>query len=377
MKKPVSPMTSQLKDKLSLADEFTFGYMWYSNNIAHKIIKRNNFKKIDFMWQFEFDIYLDKKIVNVINKKNIFCNILSCNYNADYLYKRLEELGFKKNLVKVYSWPTYWFFHTYYSKKILIDNHIHSADTFENAFLCYNAKTKPHRTYLIDELYKEKLLDKGIVSYLQQGRKENEWKYYDGAILEQDIVSPSINEGVDYVQFDQRFIKSFLHVVTESDYTVTFISEKTVKPLILGLPFLVLSAPNFHKKMLVELGFKLYDEVFDYSFDNEQDLNDRIAGIIKNIKHIVENKSKLDDFYKLIKPKLLHNQKLALSYASDWRTFHFFYKNYIKRTTNKEFLHENEFNDLIHINRCVHNYKIGNLTKYTIYLSTDMEKKYL
>ena len=52
-------------------------------------------------------------------------------------------------------------------------------------------------------------------------------------------------------------------------------------------PFIVFSCVDFHK-MLSELGFKLYDEVIDYSFDSEPNIEIRAEKFTKNVSKIVE-----------------------------------------------------------------------------------------
>jgi hypothetical protein len=62
---------------------------------------------------------------------------------------------------------------------------------------------------------------------------------------------------------------------------------------------LILGAPGIHAE-LTKLGFRLFDTVFDYSFDRCENFNDRIDGIIANVKKILNSdynslKSKVDD----------------------------------------------------------------------------------
>ena len=59
--------------------------------------------------------------------------------------------------------------------------------------------------------------------------------------------------------------KPFFQLVSETTTNHFFLTEKTVKPLLLKQPFLVFGNVGFHKK-LKDYGFKLYDEVFNYDF---------------------------------------------------------------------------------------------------------------
>ena len=92
-------------------------------------------------------------------------------------------------------------------------------------------------------------------------------------------------------------------------------SEKTVTPILLNKPFLVASAPNFHA-WLKERGFELYDELFDYSFDCEQDIEVRFEKLVLNVKRYAEyNSIELKKVYDSVSDKLAHNRKLAMHYA--------------------------------------------------------------
>lgn len=73
------------------------------------------------------------------------------------------------------------------------------------------------------------------------------------------------------------------NLVVESDVDycgVFFLTEKTVKCLITGMPFVIISTPHFLKH-LRRLGFKTFDSVWDESYDDIQDTNQRIDAVVK------------------------------------------------------------------------------------------------
>ena len=89
------------------------------------------------------------------------------------------------------------------------------------------------------------------------------------------------------------------------------------KPIIGLKPFLVLSCANYHKNLVDDYGLVLYDELFDYSFDNIPDVNDRIQGIIDNLNRIVNmDLSSIQELHKLLLPKMLHNRQQFLEYKT-------------------------------------------------------------
>jgi hypothetical protein len=140
-----------------------------------------------------------------------------------------------------------------------------------------------------------------------------QWNYHDGSKLldESDFKIDNDKYAPDMVPQSQT--SAFMDIVTESRYDPEeyFITEKTLKSLMLYKPFLVLSCQGFHKYLVDHLGLKLYDELFDYSFDNKSSINSRAEGIIKNIKHIEKSFSsttQLNAMYDTIRPKLLYNR---------------------------------------------------------------------
>jgi hypothetical protein len=128
-----------------------------------------------------------------------------------------------------------------------------------------------------------------------------------------------LDQGLD-VEFRQEtmpieFNNAFMQLVTESDDTDTFFSEKTATPMFLNKPFLVASNCGFHKD-LKALGFELYDELFDYSFDSEVDMETRYDKLAQNLKQYVGlNSSQLKDYYNKVSDKIRHNRNLSIKYA--------------------------------------------------------------
>ncbi len=84
------------------------------------------------------------------------------------------------------------------------------------------------------------------------------------------------------------FFKTKVNIVTETflDYTTNerfddtiHITEKTWKPIYLGVPF-VISATNGHLKTLHKFGFKTFEGIIDESYDLEEDVNIKLNKIV-------------------------------------------------------------------------------------------------
>lgn len=63
------------------------------------------------------------------------------------------------------------------------------------------------------------------------------------------------------------------------------ITEKTFKAINVGLPVLIWGTPGINRQ-LEKLGFKLYDDWFDYSFDDEPDEWTRLNKLVDEIKRV-------------------------------------------------------------------------------------------
>jgi S-adenosylmethionine/arginine decarboxylase-like enzyme len=75
-----------------------------------------------------------------------------------------------------------------------------------------------------------------------------------------------------------------------------------------------LGKEGFNSK-LVELGFQLYDEVFDYSFDNESDIFKRTEMFVNNVERLTT--LDLEQIYQTILPKIIHNYNRAIEISKD------------------------------------------------------------
>ena len=114
----------------------------------------------------------------------------------------------------------------------------------------------------------------------------------------------------DINHFPRSYFKGLIDIVTESRYLPGehYLSEKTFKPLIGLKPFLVLSAQGYHT-WLERKGIKKYN-IFDYSFDNEPKLEDRVEGIIQNLKRLDALYKTPEDYANVLKelePDMQHN----------------------------------------------------------------------
>ena len=152
-------------------------------------------------------------------------------------------------------------------------------------FVCYNNREDVHRDMLLDKLKEHNMLDKGTVTYRLSGNPEYK------ALSDEDNFKLSERKEWECCHFPQSYFGGFVDIVTESRYLPGehYMSEKTFKPISGLKPFLAVAPQGYHA-WLERKGVKKYN-IFDYSFDDEPKLEDRIEGIIQNL-------IRLDSMYK-------------------------------------------------------------------------------
>lgn len=241
--------------------------------------------------------------------------------------------GFDRKItdrILVYSGLGYYMVNMYTEKTIVntdIDlTNIHlKADKL---YTCYCYQDRYARRLMIDSLARENLINEGIVTF---HGKNTGWKYYNGPDLrdeEQFEFASTINNrypidtwtgknNIDlyknekYLRYNlvvpPSYFKGFVDIVLET-YTGDlefFVTEKTYKSIRTLKPFLTLSCQHYHKFLFETYGVEPYDEVFDYSFDSNPNLQDRIDSIIENVK-MLKNKD-WNEVHSMLLPKMQRN----------------------------------------------------------------------
>lgn len=80
----------------------------------------------------------------------------------------------------------------------------------------------------------------------------------------------------------ELYNQSYFNLIVETDLTLNhsfFLTEKTIKSLIVGQPF-VICASAHHLKHLRKLGFLTYDSLWNEEYDNITDFNQRMLAVI-------------------------------------------------------------------------------------------------
>jgi len=224
--------------------------------------------------------------------------------------------------VIMHWWNTYWLMKTYnalranaHGRKVSID--LDKSVDYQHYYISMNNRPHNHRLYLIDLLSKNELLEHGAVS-LHMNSNNYRWKYFE---YKRMVLEPEFVDDRNQYRVPSQYYSSFAQLISESSGTVIMMSEKTSIPILIGKPFLVASHQHFHQ-FLKRLGFELYDEIFDYAFDNEPDDGLRYDMLLQNFKKLSQiPKVELFELQQMIKNKIEHNKQRAHSIIMDMNTY--------------------------------------------------------
>lgn len=296
--------------------------LWYSkhlNSSSKELLSLQNedYDAVIIFGQTECQfqtLLIYPNIVEITKKKNIKIYILLGSNN--YSPFGYNENQLPNNLEIIY-WPTFWFRR---SLALFFNNNkfIYNLNDLEYNYhyIYMNGMIKKNRCLLIDNIAKNNLLKYSAYSWnnITYGNIKFNYKfdYFDGLTKKLDEQFTGLTT---QWQLPKEYYESFFQVVPETSTGSQFITEKTVAPLLLGKPFIIYGAPKIHE-LLKKLGFELYNELFDYSFDNYENINNRINGICENIKRIT--RLSLDDcrqYHIKIKDKIIHNRNRAIELA--------------------------------------------------------------
>jgi hypothetical protein len=304
---------------------------------------------LDFLLEVRY-IPVDResfdRIINFAFANNIPVTILTPWDRYAFPLIDFQQLRYAR--INIVHWETFWFRRTYtawlsnsekvaenLSKGLDITDMQISKPPLEIKFpyITLNNIAKRHRCLVMDILAKHNLIDTGAIVWrdilhdctdirdtFPEGVTDSVFRNFPyqywkpkRMFLDQEIGIWLKNQETLPIEFTQ----SFMQLVTESDDEAVFFSEKTATPILFNKPFLVASCAGFHRN-LESQGFALYNELFDYSFDGESNINYRYEGLVENVKRYASlDSNQLNKIYTDIFEKLVHNKQHALKLINE------------------------------------------------------------
>lgn len=269
--------------------------------------------KVVILGYLEWQIpQIDKNFVDTVKELGATLYVVHGCYLSDYHIETYEEAGLPIENVIFWGTAFFNFGNMHLSHKFNFRN-LPPYKDFKHKFVSLNNRSHLHRCILIEELAKQNLLDKGIVTWIKHLNENSDFdfKYFNN---EKRLLNDGFADRPDSYSIPIEYTDSLFDIVTEATMDKQFLTEKTVKPLLFKKPFVLFGAMNIHKH-LVNLGFKLYDEVIDYSFDDIADPYLRAEMLTNNIHKILEMDS--NELYELLLPKIVYNFHNAIRLMMD------------------------------------------------------------
>lgn len=180
------------------------------------------------------------------------------------------------NNERVVQVPKWFWFEEHIGQKARKSKVVVSEENKTNSFLMQVGKEKTERTNLLKKLDALGLLDNAIYSVLFKGKS-----------LEGDIGTyrPETRE-LDQRNYDPEWYNKtrFTTVVEATWDPLTFVTEKTLKPIMYGHPFIVFGNP-LTLSTLQSWGFKTFPQLFNEDYDTEVDTDKRCDMVIQQLKN--------------------------------------------------------------------------------------------
>ena len=255
-----------------------------------------------------------QRIHDLAHEHDIDCNnicLISANTQADHIPGAVYFADHEQ------------FFHSL--------NRHQPAPPFENFqpkkhFVALNRTNKSWRAACVSDLLNLGLIDPGYFSYdaylsvdddecpLELDRIHG-WRsridrFLAGAPYRCDTLDQDQQNDHSWVNIE-LYRKSACHIVLETFYEAdasqgTFLSEKTWKCIKFGQPFVIVG-PAGSLAHLRQLGYKVFDNAIDNSYDQIQHSTERWLAIRRALKYI-HNQPKPETWLEHCKEDILHNQ---------------------------------------------------------------------
>lgn len=319
--------------------------------MSHKPFKifRNNLIVVarqcfgaDNIWLFEPEIFVDRIVRDQYDELHVFaidCENLILSGFLSVLNLAVRERKLLKDKVKIITyqdpkvtWATFvpWNsfpMNNWIKQHITAEDCVINNNHFSKRFLAlFNRPTiYRHRLakYMNENFYDTTILSCRVKPSLKNWKLLNEdeanWCHRLPIILDD-------YENFDYsnlVKGAQQFVQDYLiEIVAESEIYNSFVfTEKTMRSMYAGKPFILLAGPGSLKN-LQRWGFKTFSPFIDESYDTIENTEDRFRAICNEINRLgnlplEELKQFANDYRSIFE----HNQDVFFSNSHPWQNW--------------------------------------------------------
>lgn len=277
-----------------------------------EVVKQNQVSQIIYIGASEFELpsASDKVVTDLENalvQNNIQLHLISgCEYDSKFYY---ESKALPRKNTTVHFFPGYWLYAAYMNllyrsnKSTILKNFQTPPDyKFDKLFVSLNNLAHEHRVLTMDQLARYDLIKSGYISWLNRDNYDVHFDFWKEEKLVLDL--PEVEGMGMYDSQPEQYFQTPINLVVESNPAVNFLTEKTFLAIMARKIPLVISSQGINRA-LERLGFRLYYELFDYTFDNHSDLNTRINLAVKELKKL--EGQDLNEIYNRCKDTIEYN----------------------------------------------------------------------
>jgi len=229
--------------------------------------------------------------------------------------------------------------------RLYLYNFFQNSNYFDDIELSFNDKNNPMLSQTHIEIKNKKYnLDKNILSSISDQQLDElglvfastvlsnqNWALFPRNKLIRKLAEMPLNiiQNSKHIKSkDGVFYNNFaIDIVSETafDYPHAFVSEKTLRPLVLKTPFIAVGPHNF-LEYLHSFGFTTFGDIWSEDYDKIKDPQDRFEACTKTIESVLS--LPLDEIKSIIseiEPRLEKNRQILLDYIEN--TFKPLYNN--------------------------------------------------
>ena len=254
-----------------------------------------HYKEVDGINNCDSDIIVIDNLMESIHSKSYFCRY---NQNKHYIIfscgtwdKDKHNIGIKNYHILYYSSCLFEMVDIYMSPHrfcFYLDKNYKFNYPKDNVFCSTIGNVRPERDKVVDSLLNRVAYKNYILRYSGEdlGVPSDHLDVVRFIKGEFDPYTPIISDyyhNVSQTLPIEIYNSCYLNLVVETDIDwqdCFLISEKTLKAIITGIPFVIVSTPFFLKN-LQQYGFRSYNTLWDESYDNEIDYHKRVEKIIQ------------------------------------------------------------------------------------------------
>ena len=168
-------------------------------------------------------------------------------------------------------------------------------------FLCLVGRSKVWRDQFVEKLENKLNISNSLTSYygkclgskdlldidIPYDRSNSKFEFENKFYQSINIPETNFRYNLSYFTKNDLFYSTNFSVVveTEAELEEYHITEKTIKCIILGHPFVVMGTPGY-LKFLHNLGLTTFNEIFDENYDDILDLDDRMDAVIDLVQKL-------------------------------------------------------------------------------------------